>query len=115
LTRFGALTRRWSGDVPPSGRAIVAALVVALVTYAAFALVARWWLSGLAAPVVAVLLAVRHARARFAAYIFFTLVALRGFVGRRPLLVVFAVAAVLVLQLRPARRAWPSLTRRPGA
>jgi len=88
--------------------------VVALAVYAVFAIAARWWISGLAAPVVAYLLARRHSRARFSAYVFFTVVALRGLVGRSPLVVGFAVAAVLVLQTRAARRAWPSLARPRG-
>jgi hypothetical protein len=105
--------RRWSSDVPPAGRAIAAALVAALVVYTAVALAARWWVSGLAAPIVAFLLATRHARARFSAYVFLSAVAFRGVFGRSPLVLGFAVAAIVVLQTRAARRAWPRLTRGP--
>jgi hypothetical protein len=110
LTPFEPVTRRWS-DVPPAGRAIAAGLATALVVYAAFALAARWWTSGLAAPVVAYLLATRHTRARFSAYVLLTAVAFRGVFGRSPLALGFAVAAIVVLQTSAARRAWPRLTR----
>src|SRR3989442_12897930 len=66
----------------PAGRGantlIILTFVVALVAYAAFALLAaRWWISGLAAPLVALLLATRQARARFSAYVFFSVVGVR--------------------------------------
>jgi hypothetical protein len=112
LTPSDAVTRRWSADVPPAGRAIATGLVTALLVYAAYALAAGWWISGLAAPVVAGLLAMRHARARFSAYVFFSVVAVRGLFGRSLLVLGFAVAAVLVLQARAARRAWPRLAGR---
>ena len=93
-----------------SERVVIGVFVVALVIYAAVALTAHRWVSGAAAPVIAVLLALRHPRARFSAYVFFSALALRGLaVGAWPL-VAFAVAAVLVLQTSPARRAWPRLT-----
>ena len=104
------LRRRWPPDVPPAGRAIAVGLVAALVVYAAVALASGWWISGAAAPVVASLLTVRHGRARFSAYVFFTVVACRGFFGRSTLVLAFAVAAILVLQTRAARQAWPRLT-----
>jgi hypothetical protein len=97
--------------VPASGgeRVVVVALVGGLLAYAVVALAAHRWVSGLAAPVVAVLLVIRHPRARFAAYVFFSALALRGFVNGAWPLVLFAVAGVLVLQTAPARRAWPRL------
>ena len=44
-------------------RATVVALTGGLVVYAVFALMAHRWISGLVAPLVAVLLAIRHPRA----------------------------------------------------
>jgi hypothetical protein len=105
------VTRRWSPDVPRAGRAIAVGLVATLVVYAGLALAARWWISGLAAPVVAYLLATRHPRARFSAYVFLSVVALRGVLGRSPLAFGVAVAAIIVLQTSAARQAWPRLTR----
>jgi hypothetical protein len=79
-----------------SGRPLVAWLVPsALLAYAAFALgVARWWISGLAAPVVAVLLWRRHPRSRFSAYVFLSVVAIRGVATHRwPVLALAAPAS----------------------
>ncbi len=88
-------------------------LPVTLLGYAVCALgLARWWISGLAAPVIALLLWRLHPRARFAAYVFFAVVALRGVVGRHWAAVLFALAAVALMQTAGARRAWPRL--RPG-
>jgi hypothetical protein len=94
-------------------RAVVIALPAALLAYSAAALLAfRWWFSGLSAPVVAVLLVRRHSRARFAAYILLSLVAVRAVrLGAWPLLVA-AVLAVLLLQTPGARQAWPRVTPR---
>ena len=90
--------------------AVVGLLSAALLAYAVVALAAaRWWISGLAAPVVAVVLWRRHPRARFAAYVFFTVVALRGLAGRHWAAVLFAAAAVGLMQTAAARRAWPRL------
>jgi hypothetical protein len=69
----------------------------------------NWIAYGLAAPYVAVLLWRRHARARFAAYVFFTHDALRGLHLRHWDAVAAAVAAILLLQLPAARRWIPSL------
>lgn len=88
-------------------------LPAALLAYAGLALgVARWWISGLAAPVIALWLWRRHPRARFAAYVFFSVVALRGVVGHRWAALAFAAVAVALMQTPAARRAWPRL--RPG-
>lgn len=93
--------------------AVAVLLPLALLAYAVVALgVARWWVSGLAAPVVGALLWRRHPRARFAAYVFFSVVALRGLVGRHWAAVLFAAGAVVLMQTPAARRAWPRL--RPG-
>ncbi len=85
----------------------------ALVVYAILALgVAGWWVSGLAAPVIALLLWRRHPRARFAAYVFLSVVALRGALTRHWAALAFAALAVALLQTPAARGAWPRL--RPG-
>ena len=55
------------------------ALPGAVLVYAAVALaVGHWWISGAGALVVACLLWYRHPRARFAAYVLFSVVPLRG-------------------------------------
>jgi hypothetical protein len=69
----------------------------------------NWLAYGLAAPYVGVLLWRRHTRARFAAYVFFTHEAVRGFHFRRWDAVAVAMAAILLLQLPAARRWAPSL------
>ena len=87
---------------------VVAALTLALLGYAWLAVaVAHWWISGLAAPLVAALLVARCARARFSAYIFFSGVGLRGLMTAHWMPVAFAVAAIVLLQSPPALRAWP--------
>ena len=94
-------------------RAVVIALVGGLVVYAVLALLGHRLLSGLAAPVVAGLLALRHPRARFSAYVFFSALAVRGVVAGEWPLALFAAVGILVLQVPPARRVWPRL--QPGA
>jgi hypothetical protein len=99
-------------DVAP--RAIALALVAALLAYAVFALAVRqWWLSGLAAPVVAAMLWRRHRRARFATYVFLTVAAARGLASGVWPVSALAAGAVLLMQCAAARRAWPRLV--PGA
>jgi hypothetical protein len=94
--------------------AVAVLLPLALLGYALLALgVAHWWISGLAAPVIAGLLWRRHPRARFATYVFLSVVALRGAVGRHWAALAFAAIAVALMQIAAARRAWPRL--RPGA
>ena len=90
-------------------RLVVVAVVGGLVVYAALALAAHRFLSGLAAPVVAALLAMGHPRARFSAYIFFSALAVRGLVAGAWPLALFAGAGIVVLQTPPARRAWPRI------
>lgn len=87
-------------------------LVVALVVYAGVAALAGWWLSALAAPVVAWLLWRRHPRARFAAYLLLSAVAVRAAATAAWPMLAFALAAIAVLQTRAAARAWPRLA--PG-
>ena len=85
-------------------------LALALASYATFALgVGHWWVSGIAAPVVALLLLARHRRARFSAYVFFSVVVLRGVVTGWWMLASAAIAAILLLQTPVALRAWPRL------
>jgi hypothetical protein len=93
-----------------AGRPLVAWLVpCALLVYAGASLVVGRWLAALAAAVVATLLWRRHRRARFAAYVLFTAMAMRGIVqGAWPALA-FAVAAIAVLQIPSARATWPRL------
>ena len=114
LTRPGALSyplgMTWA---KLTERATVVALVGGLVAYAVIALAQHRFLSGVAAPVVAALLVWRHPRARFSAYLFFSAVFLRGVVSGAWPMALFAAAGILVLQLAPARRAWPRLV--PGA
>ena len=94
-------------------RLVATLLPLACVAYAAAALAWRHsWISALAGVLTAAFLWWRHPRARFAAYIFFSAMAIRGtLTGSWPTLV-FAVAAVLLLQTPPALAAWPRL--RPG-
>ena len=88
--------------------AVVAVFTLALLAYALAALaLAHWWVSGLAAPLVAGLLAARHARARFSAYVFFSVVGARGVMTVQWGPLAFAAAALLLLQTPAALRAWP--------
>lgn len=99
----------------PSSRALerllAATLVAALLLYAGFALlIGRWWLSGVAAPVVALMLAGRHRRARFAAYVFLTVVTLRTAFAGHWGIALGAGGALLLLQTPAACRLWPRVT-----
>src|SRR5439155_16857817 len=62
------------------------------------------------APVLAALLWRRHRRARFSAYVFFSVLAARGALTGVWALPVYALAVVGVLQTASARAAWPRLT-----
>jgi hypothetical protein len=92
-------------------RLLAITLVTALVLYSAYALlVGHWWISGLAAPVVALLLVGRHRRARFATYVFLTVALLRtAFTGHWGM-ALGATGALLLLQTPAACRLWPRLT-----
>lgn len=83
------------------------ALAGGLLLYAALALAAHRWISGLVAPLVAALLIARHPRARFSAYVFFSALAVRGLVAGAWALALFAGGAIVVMQTPPAVRAWP--------
>ena len=92
---------------PVAERVVVVVLAGGLVLYAALSLWAHRWISGLIAPLVAGLLATRHPRARFSAYVFFSALAVRGLVAGAWPLALFAGAAIGVMQMPPAVRAWP--------
>ena len=93
-------------------RSVVAgAIVGSLVTYAGIAAYQQRWGSTAAAAVVAGLLAVSHRRARFAAYVFFTALALRGAVTGVWALPLYGGIVLAAMQTPPARRAWPRLVR----
>ena len=87
------------------------AFAAALLVYTAVAITQHWWPSAVMAPVLAWLLGRRHRRARFAAYIFFSVMTARAAITRSWPLALFALAAIAVLQLPASRRAWPRLTR----
>jgi hypothetical protein len=97
----------------PISRIVLVALPLACLGYAAVAVIhGGAWLSAAAAVVLAGLLWGRHPRARFAAYVFFSTLALRALISRGWLTLLFAGGAVLLLQAAPAKALWPRLT--PG-
>ena len=98
---------------PPS--LVVVVLVASLLVYAAVAVARHWWPSAIVAPFVAALLWRRHRRARFTAYVFFSVLAARGVLTGVWPLPVYALAAVGLLQTASARAAWPRLTPRRRA
>jgi hypothetical protein len=98
--------------VRPWPSLVVVALVISLLVYAGVAVACRWWPSAVVAPLVAALLWRRHRRARFTAYVFFSVLAARGALTGVWALPVYALAAVGLLQTSAARAAWPRLT--PG-
>ena len=91
---------------------VAAVLVASLLVYAALAVAHRWWPSAVMAPLLAWLLWRRHRRARFTAYVFFSVLAVRGALTGVWALPAYALAAVGLLQTPAARGAWPRL--RPG-
>ena len=94
-------------------RLVVALLPLACVVYAAAALAWRHsWISAVAGVLAALFLWARHRRARFAAYIFFSAMAIRSALTAAWPTLAFAVLAVLVMQTPAALAAWPRL--RPG-
>src|SRR5712692_4707019 len=88
-------------------RMMVVAMAGGLVLYAALALLAHRWISGLVAPLVAALMVARHPRASFSAYVFLSALALRGLIAGAWPLALFGGAAIVVMQMPPAVRAWP--------
>jgi len=97
-------------SVRPRPSFVVIALVSSLLVYAGIAVARHWWPSALMAPLLAVLLWRRHRRARFSAYVFFSVLAARGALTGVWALPVYALAVVGVLQTASARAAWPRLT-----
>jgi hypothetical protein len=89
---------------------VVVALVLSLLVYTGVAVARHWWPSALMAPLLAALLWRRHRRARFTAYVFFSVLAARGALTGVWALPAYAVIAVGVLQTAAARAAWPRLT-----
>ena len=85
--------------------------MVVLLAYTAVALGLGWWPSAVIAPIVAWLLWRRHRRARFTAYVFFSVMLARAVLIASWPLTAFALGAIGALQLPAARRAWPRLTR----
>jgi len=88
------------------------AFAAVLLAYTAVAAACGWWPSALVAPIVAWLLWRRHPRARFTAYVFFSVMTARALLTTTWPLAAFALGAIGALQLPAARRAWPRLTRR---
>ena len=95
--------------MPVTDRIVLVGLVLGVAGFAGFRFLTGHWVSGLAAAVVAGLLAMRHRRGRFSAYILFSALALRGVMTAAWPLVAFAAVSVLTLQTAPARRLWPRL------
>lgn len=96
-----------------ASRLVVGLLPLACMGYAAAALAWRHsWVSAVVGLLIAVFLWWRHPRARFAAYIFFSAMAIRSLLTAAWTTLAFAVVAVLLLQTPPALAAWPRL--RPG-
>jgi len=93
-------------------RLVAVALVASLLVYAGVAIARHWWPSAAVAPLLAVLLWRGHRRARFTAYVFFSVLAVRGALTGVWALPAYAVAAVGLLQTPAARAAWPRL--QPG-
>ena len=91
---------------------VVVVLVTSLLVYSGVAITRHWWPSAVAAPLVAALLWRRHRRARFSAYVFFSVLAARGAITHVWALPLYALAAVGLMQTSAARVAWPRLT--PG-
>src|SRR2546423_6061803 len=89
---------------------VVVVLVTSLLVYSGVAITRHWWPSALMAPLLAVLLWRRHRRARFSAYVFFSVLAARGALTGVWALPVYALAVVGVLQTASARAVWPRLT-----
>jgi hypothetical protein len=97
-----------------ASRLVVALLPLACLAYAGSA--AAWrhaWISAVAGVIVAWWLWQRVPRARFAAYIFFSAMAVRSVRAAAWPTLAFAVLAVLLMQTPAAVAAWPRL--RPGA
>ena len=86
-------------------------LVASLLAYSAVAVTRHWWPSAVMAPLLAVLLWRRHRRARFSAYVFFSVLATRGTLTGVWALPAYAAVAIGLLQTPAARVTWPRLQR----
>ena len=93
-------------------RAIVVCTITgSLVVYAAIAARQERWGSALVAIIVAGLLGASHRRARFAAYVFLTALAIRGALAGMWEGPIYAGIVLAAMQTAAARRAWPRLVR----
>ena len=90
---------------------VVGVVVASVVVYAAIGAYQHRWPSVVTGAVLVVLLASAHRRARFAAYIFFPAVAIRGVLVGNWALPLSAGVVLVVMQTAPARRAGPRLAR----
>lgn len=107
--------------LPAGARVLIAALAVSPLAQAACALSGTrllnfgpgsWWnyfLYWAVAPVVARLLATRHERARFSAYVFLSCEAWRGLKIHSPALIAASAGAIAWLQTPAARAAFPRI------
>ena len=95
----------------PARSVVVWAVAGSLLAYAGIAARERRWGSALAAALVAALLWCSHRRARFAAYVFLTALAIRGALAGVWALAVYAAIVLAAMQTPAARRAWPRLVR----
>jgi hypothetical protein len=103
----------WRREAPTRPPLVVIALSGGLAATAVLqALAGSWRPSTFVAAVVAGLLWIGHRRARFAAYIFFSVVAVRGGLARDWLPVLLAAGAVGLLQTPAARRHSSPIRRR---
>jgi hypothetical protein len=96
-------------------RLVVLVVPVALIAYTPLALANRWWISGLCAPIVTWLLARRHRRARFSAYVLLSVIVVRSLLHGPWWLALAALAVIAVMQAPAACEAWPRVApgRRP--
>jgi hypothetical protein len=67
---------------------------------------------GLVAPLVGLLLAARHGRARFAAYVALSMEIVRSTLGAQWIQLAAAAAILLLLQLPRTKRVWPRIDPR---
>jgi hypothetical protein len=85
------------------------AVPLVFVAYAGIAIALGRWPSTVGAMIVAWLLWRQHRRARFAAYIFLSMLTVRAVVTRTWPLALFALVLIAALQLPGAHRLWPRL------
>src|SRR4030081_3974485 len=82
---------------------VVVVLVSSLLVYSGVAITRHWWPSAVVAPLVAGLLWRRHRRARFSAYVFFSVLAARGAITHVWALPLYALPALGLMQTAAAR------------